>query len=178
MEIKLKKYYTPELTIIVNPSEWDIKFDFFNKEKVYHSNLPFRFLRGGEFSIKCKCASCERPLIIESSFLAPFEYKRTYLDVGILSPRRKSQEFINVFFQVFKKLWVNEYESTCLEGGGLAYSFYQKCPHCQVQYLATYCNIQGRLPERTDPAIPDEFYIEEIAWVEFDEEEFFREMQR
>ena len=177
MDIKLKKYYTSKLTITAEPSEWDIKFDFFNKEKIYHIHLPFRFLRGGKFSINCKCISCESQLIIESSFLVPFEHKRTYFDVGILSPgRKKSREFINVFFQVFKKLWVDEYESTCLEGGGLAYSFYQKCPHCGAKYLATYHDTHAQPPERTNPATPDEFYIEEMAWVEFDEEEFFREI--
>jgi hypothetical protein len=178
MKIKLKNYYALAISVVVEPSKLDIEYGFFNKKEDYNLYIPCLFYSGQRFLLNCNCLSCNRQFEIKKNLFIRSAHKHTYFDVGILSPRRKNIKFIYNIMKLFNKLYINEYESVCLEGPGLAYLFYQKCPHCGAQYLATYCDIQGQPPERTEPATPYEFYIEEMAWVEFDEEEFFREMQK
>ncbi len=108
-----------------------------------------------------------------------FEYEYSYIDIGRMSTLYHSRPFIDSVASVFKKLtpkdWGHFFGYSILMGG-ISKVFYQKCPHCGAQYLTTYYDIQGQFPKRTIHATPYEFYIEEMAWVEFDEETFFKEM--
>ena len=176
MEIKLKKYYTSKLTIIAEPSEWDIKNDFFHEKKTYKANFPFQFYRGKKFTINFFCESCNNAIIIANDFV-----QYDYIDISYLSSLYHPHSFNEVLSNIFRlkgKDWGHFYGYILKEKLYSAKCFYQKCSHCNAQYLATYYDIQGQPSERTDPATPDEFYIEEMAWVEFDETEFFEEMQK
>ena len=189
MIINLKKYYSSELKIIIDPSEEDILYDFFDTEKKYNAKLPQQFYKGKRFVIRYGCLSCKKENKItfllhkykwEDTDIDAYEYSYSYIDVGRMSTLYHSRSFIDLVSSVFGTLTLEDcghfFGYSLLRGGG-SKVFYQKCPHCNAQYLATYKDIQGQPSERTDPATPYEFYIEEMAWVEFDEEEFFREMQ-
>lgn len=182
MEIKLKKFYLSELSIFVAPSKWDIKYGFFNEDKRYQIKLPYQFYRGEWFIIDYECDSCKNTIRIEDIIASVIGvHKIDYVDTSYLSSLYHSVEFIELISRIFKlngKDWGHFYGYNLKDKLYSAKCLYKKCPHCNAQYLATYYNIQGQPPERTNPATPDEFYIEEMAWVEFDEEEFFREMNK
>jgi len=181
MEIRLIKYYTDKLELKIDPSDRDINFDFFTHKLFLKIQLPFKTYRGKRLLIDCNCMACEKTFQIEDIFL-PFEgkHKHSYIDIERLTTLYHSLKFIQTISEVFRRVKGNDYGHFFgyrLEGEGRASIFYQKCPHCNAQYLVTYCDKQGVWPERGSSATPDEIYIEEIAWVEFNDEEFFQEMK-
>jgi len=180
MKIILKNYYAAELTIVVEPSERDIEFIFFNEIKKYQAFLPIRFNRGKRFEVNFHCMSCNEEIGIKNILLT-HKIENSFIDIGFMSTLYHSRFFIDTISSFFSKLSRKDREhffGYSMRLGGVSRILYQKCPHCEAQYLATYYDIQGQYPERTTLATPDEFYIEEMAWVEFDEAEFFEEMQK
>ena len=179
MKITLRKYYQSNLYIRVKPSNRDVDFGFFCEEKNDTILLPYKLFQGQEFSIKYNCCSCDKEILIEN-ILSHGKHEYNYFDIGYLFTIKYKFEFIKSISDVFKNLSLAVYEHFSeyhMKDLFSAKCLYQKCPHCEAQYLATYHDTHGQPPERTDPATPDEFYIEEMAWVEFDEEEFFKKMK-
>lgn len=59
---------------------------------------------------------------------------------------------------------------------GIFSLFQVKCPDCQSKYLGIYIYATADIPERPgDIPAPSQVYLDNIAWVEFDEDEFFKE---
>jgi hypothetical protein len=181
MEIEFKKYYNTLLNIIVEPSNRDIECNFFQDKKMYHLKLPCQFDRGQKFTLDFNCISCENNFLINNIYL-PFEgmYESNYINLKNQSTNRYKKNFIEKINTIFHGLIGKDcghFYAFFLKRGGVANIFYIKCPHCGAQYFATYYDIEGKcIEDRVEPT-PDQFYIEEIVWVEFDEKEFFKEMK-
>ena len=178
MKIERKAFYTKKITVQIEPHEVDIKFGFLTEMKVEHLKMPCTFLAGKEFNIYYSCLSCDSELVLTSAIITS---QIGELNLGKLYTRElRKLSFLESIYNIFPNIKKRYSNSNCYLKSDNAHGtfrlFYLKCPHCQAKYLGIYIYIIAEIPDRPGPKLaPAQVYLDNIAWVEFDEDEFFKE---
>ena len=178
MKIERKAFYTKKITVQIEPHEVDIKFGFLTEMKVEHLKMPCTFLAGKEFNIYYSCLSCDSELVLTSAIITS---QIEELNLGKLYTRElRKLSFLESICNIFPNIKKRYSNSNCYLKSDNAHGtfrlFYLKCPHCQAKYLGIYIYIIAEIPDRPGPKLaPAQVYLDNIAWVEFDEDEFFKE---
>ena len=178
MKIERKAFYTKKITVQIEPHEVDIKFGFLTEMKVEHLKMPCTFLAGKEFNIYYSCLSCDGEIVLTSAIITSQigKLNLSYLMTGKL----RKPSFLESICDIFPNIKKRYSNSNCyLESDnihGTFRLFQVKCPLCKAKYLGIYIERAAEIPDRPGPKLaPAQVYLDNIAWVEFDEDEFFKE---
>ena len=162
------------ITVSAEPS-WK---DNFKNILFQNSNLPAVFFQGKDWSIEHQCSNCRKELVVSI-------HNNTARILGYLSNYDfNSKEFITKVGECLNlsktdyidenNKWIYNFKLSAPYSRVANLLFYS-CPNCMFKYLSAFSFIAGdddRQPE------PDRIYIEKIVMVEFDEKEFFQELNK
>lgn len=184
MKLQLIEVYKDNIIVEVEPSARDIEYKLFNKNQEFMLTLPCTYVKGKRCKITFKCLNCGESIdleicidgfskgrfynIIRSIVLSSLEYKLIFLE-----------NFLNVFNNI--SIWDGKrFIAYKFKNNGTILVFYVKCKNCDSKYLISYEYIDGIWPEsgRHNKVSPDSIYMDQIVWVEFDENEFFEEIEK
>ena len=178
MKIERKAFYTKTIKVEIEPRVFDIEYGFLTERTVEHLKIPCTFLSGYEFKLSYSCLSCDSEIILTQEVITSQFGKLNlgYLKTGKLRKLSFLESICDIFPNM-KKIYLN---SKCyLESDnvhGIFSLFQVKCPDCQSKYLGIYIYATADIPERPgEIPVPAKVYLDNIAWVEFDEDEFFKE---
>ncbi len=179
MKIERKAFYTKTIKVENDPSDFDIEYGFLTESKVEHLKMPCTFLTGYEFKLSYSCLSCDSEIVLTQEIITSQigELNLGKLYTGKLRKLSFLESICNIFPNL-KKRYLNStwYLVADYNVFRIFRLFHVKCPHCQAKYLGIYIYILADVPERPgDIPAPSQVYLDNIAWVEFDEDEFFKE---
>lgn len=169
--------YIKDIQIEVIPGFKD--YDYYNQEIVLSTqSLPAYFLMGDEWKVKHHCICCDQ--IVETSrHVRSLEVDETnFFQWGHLIETQMAKNVMDGIASTFKNLkkkFENNNRFYVLNGNNreignvMANVFYYKCHNCKGKYLATYCLNFGEDGDGGGKVVPNYVYIEEIAYVHFNE---------
>lgn len=179
MKIELKAFYTKTIKVEIEPRVFDIEYGFLTERTVEHLKIPCTFLSGYEFKLSYSCLSCESEIVLTQEIITS---QIGELNLGKLCARESGKlSFLNSIYNLFPNIKKKYLNSTWFLIADYNVSsvfrlFHVKCPHCQAKYLGIYIYRTAEIPERPgEIPVPAKVYLDNIAWVEFDEDEFFKE---
>lgn len=177
MNIEKKEFYKKDITVVVDPMHFDIQFGFLSERKVENLRIPCTFLSGKIFKIYFNCLCCGSEIVTTSEEILSGAGNS---NLGLLRTGiNRDIHFLEAIYDLFpniKKVTQDSYLYLKSDNAhGIFRLFYVKCPHCQAKYLGIYIYINAIVPDRgeCEPS-PAKVYLDNIAWVDFNEKEFYK----
>ncbi|MFT3994451.1 MAG: hypothetical protein QM660_09095 [Dysgonomonas sp.] len=177
MNIEIKEFYRKNITVVIDPHDIDIRFGFLSERKVENLKMPCTFLSGKIFKMYYNCLSCNNEIVTTSEeILSGADNPNLgFLQTGI----NRDIHFLEAIYNLFpniKKVTQDSYLYLKSDNAhGIFRLFYVKCPHCRAKYLGICIYIYPIIPDRgeCEPS-PAKVYLDNIAWVDFNEKEFYK----
>ncbi|TWP26863.1 hypothetical protein ETU09_09930 [Apibacter muscae] len=185
MQIKVKEYYNKKIKVATEPSKYDIELNFFTQRQEVELQKPYTFPRGARFDISLECLSCKDKISILSEQFRKNKGLPYVYNLGLLSTANKNRTFIDSIHTVFPYIemnYLNDYWILISPPENRSSIFdllYFKCPHCGEKHLSIYLHIPPDISETSNGNVtvlsPNQLCLYDIARVDFDEPEFFKE---